>query len=311
MAKVLVPLDGSELAERALPLAAAVAHLTGSGLKLVEAAVRPTSLEVGMGFEGLLEAAQDYLNKRSAMLRERYQLHVTSQAVIASAVKLIVDQAARPAVSAVVMSTHGRTGPLRMLMGSVAEGVLRKSPNPVYLVSSRAPEGPAVARIKHILVPLDGSAVSYSVLAPVRQLAQAAGACLTLFRIFDEGEELTDRNGATTGQQWDMLAAKADLYFAPVKAHLRAAGLQVAADWTTGDPAREILAQADFVHADLVALATHGRSGFDRLRHGSVAEGVLRHAKVPVMTFGPAALKRLAGDVGTLVDARIARLSNL
>ena len=71
----------------------------------------------------------------------------------------------------------------------------------------------------------------------------------------------------------------------------------VEAEWETGDPAAEILAAAARLHSDLIAMATHGRSGLDRLRYGSVAESVLRHSKRPVMTFGPEAVRRLTAGV--------------
>ncbi|HLG71741.1 MAG TPA: universal stress protein [Chloroflexota bacterium] len=309
MAKIVVPLDGSDLAERALPLAMRLAQLSGSELRLVQAAISPASLEVGTAVEALVEAGQEYLEERAAELRAKHRIQVTVHAAIAPAVQLVLSEAAQPDVAAVVMSTHGRTGLVRLLMGSVAEGVLRESPIPVYLVPAAALAGSA-ERIKSILVPLDGSALSYSVLAPVTELARAAHAHLTLMRVFGDEEELARAPQQpalrAAEQQIDRLEDKAHGYFAPIKAHLRSMGLTVDAEWTTGVPAQEILATAQLIQPDLIALATHGRSGIQRLRYGSVAESVLRHAKAPVMTFGPEALKRLAKDVGHLADSKMA-----
>ncbi len=308
MSNLIVPLDGSELAERALPLAIRIAELTGSGLRLVNAAITPGSVEVATALGMLFEAGHEYLDEQEAKLRESSVLPVSTRTAISSPAQLILDEAARPTATAVVMSTHGRSGLRRVVLGSVAEWVLRESPIPVYLVPASGPL-PDEARIEHILVPLDGSAVAYSVLAPVHELAIEAGAKLTLLRVFAEDEQLA------RGPEQSMLDAIndqmirlddiAETYFAPIRARLRQDGLTVATEWTVGSAPQEILAAAGRLHADLIAMATHGRSGIDRLRYGSVAESVLRQARMPVMTFGPCALRRLASGVGPLAAEKV------
>jgi nucleotide-binding universal stress UspA family protein len=308
MPDLIVPLDGSQLAERALPLAVQLARLTGSSLRLVQSVLSPASLEAGVAVEMLVEGAHDYLEQQAAKVRQEHGIAVSVHAGLAAAAELILAQATQPGVAAVVMSTHGRGGIRRLLMGSVAEGVLRDSPVPVYLVPAAAPETTVGGRMRRILVPLDGSALSYSVMAPVTELARAAHAQVTLLRVFNEEEDLAQASDRDTvraiERQLDRLEDRAHHYFAPITSHLHAAGLKADSEWTTGVPAQEIQAMAQLAEPDLIALATHGRSGLDRLRYGSVAESVLRHARTPVMTFGPEALKRLAKDVGRLVDSK-------
>ena len=315
MPHIVVPLDGSDLARRAVPIAAALAHATGADLRLVQAAVSPTSLEVGLAVEMILEAATVSVEAEAAAIKATYGLEATTQGVIAFADRLILLEAGDPEAMAIVMSTHGRTGLLRLARGSVAETVLRHSPIPVYLVPAAAGAVAAEPRFRHILVPLDGSALSYSVLAPVTELAKAAHARVTLMRVFADAEELArapDQPALrAVEQQLDRLEDKAHEYFRPIKANLRRAGIKADSEWTTGVPAQEILTWIELMQPDLIALATHGRSGFDRLRYGSVTESVLRQAKVPVLTFGPQALRRLAADVGALVDAKLASAGSL
>lgn len=308
MTYVVVPLDGSELAERALPLAVSLAQMAGAGLRLVDAAISPTSLDAGIAIDAVVAEAERYLERHASILRSRYRLEVTTHATISPAVSLILGEVSQPEVLAVVMGTHGRSGLGRLILGSVAEGVLRESPIPVYLVPAAAGPLPDPFQVRHILVPLDGSALAYSVLAPLPDLARKSGARLTLVRIYSEDEELSkasDQSALTAVErQLDRLEAAAHAYFSPIKAHLRASGLMVQAEWSIGTPAAELATIAERLRPDLIALATHGRSGIDRLRYGSVAESVLRRATTPVMTLGPKALKRIAKGVGPAADTR-------
>ncbi|HVA25797.1 MAG TPA: universal stress protein [Chloroflexota bacterium] len=307
MDRIITPLDGSELAERALPLAASLARTTGATLRLVEAALTPLSLEVSLGATMMENAATEYLAQQAQWLRERYRVPVDAHVGVAEPASLILE-AAEAGASAIVMSTHGRTGLSRVLMGSVAERVLRQAPVPVYLVPSAAGLLPEHAAIWHILVPLDGSALGHSVLKPVTDLALASGAQVTLLRVFADDESFAHAPDhsfvSAVDQPLRRLRDVAHEHFVLIESHLLMKGVIVSGRWATGQPAAEILSMAEALKPSLIALATHGRSGLSRLRYGSVAESVLRGAKVPVMTVGPQALKRLAGDVSTRVDRR-------
>src|SRR5262245_66633328 len=81
----------------------------------------------------------------------------------------------------------------------------------------------------------------------------------------------------------DELCAEAEAYLLPFTAELRANGIRVTTDVRRGEPVDEILAAARESRADLIIMTTHGRTGFARILFGSVAEGVLRHADVPVL----------------------------
>jgi nucleotide-binding universal stress UspA family protein len=304
MPYIIVPLDGSDLARRAIPVAVALARATGCNLKLVQAAVSPASLDVANAVEMIVEGAEESLREEAAAIRRTYGLAVVTRVALAFPDRLILEKAGNRDATAIVMSTHGRTGLLRLARGSVAEAVLRRSPVPVYLVPAGAGLRSEYPSLRHILVPLDGSDLAYSVTAPAANLARKTGAEITLLRVFQtelpEGQPLTDLI------HHNRLEYQALEYFSPIKAHMRNAGAMVTSQWSLGQPAEQILATADEVGADLIALATHGRSGLDRVRYGSVAEEVLRHSKHTMMTLGPEAIRRLKGSVSTAVDHRTA-----
>jgi nucleotide-binding universal stress UspA family protein len=149
---------------------------------------------------------------------------------------------------------------------------------------------------KRVLVTLDGSPAAEAVLGFLLDIAGPLDMRIVLLRVLEpvppvviEGTrhmELEDVTGRMRG---------AEEYLAPIAAALRAKGVEVACQVRRGRPVDEILAAAREGQADLIAMATHGRTGLGRLFFGSVAEEVLRHAPVPVfMIRQPAALHSAA-----------------
>src|SRR5579859_6339681 len=159
----VVPLDGSELAERALPYAVRLAHAGQGRITLVRVALAPPSMTVdGAGWERdqreAIEAAEGYL----AAVAEKFaaQAPVRTVVVYGRAAAQILDQVDRLEADGVVMATHGRTGLAHLLYGSVAETVLADSGVPVLLVHARPgqPAEPAFdPKAGRLVVPLDGS----------------------------------------------------------------------------------------------------------------------------------------------------------
>jgi nucleotide-binding universal stress UspA family protein len=128
-----------------------------------------------------------------------------------------------------------------------------------------------------IVVPLDGSELAERALGPARHLARAIGAALVLIRVV----------AARPPDGRSLQAAQIDAaerYLCAVADRLRADGARhVIVEAVAGDPAEAILAQTALWRAELIAIATHGRGGLDRLLHGSVADAVVRGARVPVL----------------------------
>jgi nucleotide-binding universal stress UspA family protein len=157
---------------------------------------------------------------------------------------------------------------------------------------------------KRVLVALDGSPSSESVLRFLLQIAGPLDMTVVLLRVLEPVPPMAIE-GTRHVTLDDLPARQRDTeeYLAPIAAALRAQGIDVSWQVRVGRPAAEILAAAREAQADLIAMATHGRTGLGRLLFGSVAEDVLRHAPVPVfMISQPAAVSTAAAT--TEADAR-------
>jgi nucleotide-binding universal stress UspA family protein len=270
--RILVPTDSSAFSEQAMPFAAALAQAQGAELLLVQVAPFPhLPLQVD---EVNLASAEVYdevfedtkATAQTSLLARAEQLRATGLAVRTilaqgspAAALLDVERGEQP--DAVVMATHGHTGLTRLALGSVAERMVREGTCPVLLV--RQGETPT-AQLHRALVLLDGSGVAEQALSLVQILAGHPIRTIQLFRVVADPD---DRGAAHT-------------YLEGVAAQLAPTGLACELVVEVGEPSHLISRAA--TAADLVILCTHGRSGFDRLRHGSVAEHIIRQVDRPV-----------------------------
>jgi nucleotide-binding universal stress UspA family protein len=134
---------------------------------------------------------------------------------------------------------------------------------------------------KRVLVALDGSTASEAV---VRLLMEIAGPLDMIVMLLHVLEPITPQavDGVIVVDDVEARRREAEDYLAPISAMLRSQGVDTSWAIRRGRPADEILAAANENGADLIAMATHGRTGIGRLLFGSVAEAVLRRAPVPV-----------------------------
>ena len=154
--RILVPLDGSELAEAVLSTAHALAGMGPGTLYLVRAVAASNEPE-----------ARRYLKRLAVYLRE-HGVVVEAQALRGQPVAVVVEEAARREVDLIVMSTHGRAGAGRWVLGSVADEVLHRTACPVLLL--RTGQAGLAARPRRVLVPLDGSELAEHALAHATSL---------------------------------------------------------------------------------------------------------------------------------------------
>jgi nucleotide-binding universal stress UspA family protein len=208
----------------------------------------------------------------------------------------------------VVMATHGR-GPLgRFWLGSIADELMRYLSVPLLLV--RPGEGPvnlaSPPELRRILVPLDGTPLAEQIIPAALALAELTGAAVTLLRVVEpvirfaylpEGE----LGGVSTdlyreiGKREKHHEQEARTYLERVADRLRARVPQVWVRVVVDEsPAPAILREAEEMHADLIAMETHGRHGVPRLILGSVADKVVRGAHVPVLVHRPMPLSQPA-----------------
>lgn len=278
--KILVPLDGSELAEKALPLAVALAQGLDGELRLV----RMVPYFAVMAADPLLydeinrlseEEALAYL--RSVAQRLPDDVPATVLAEIGSAAEGVLEQAREQEADLIVISSHGRSGLNRWVFGSVAERVLSQAPVPAIIVNSRCEPWDELP--KRILVPLDGSELGEQAVAPAVALASALDAELYLLRVTTTAHARLET--PAMAEVFDDLEHREDQ---EAQAYLR----DIAKALPQGAVA-EVVHAADSVAdtimdyarreaINLIVMSSHGRSGLSRWVYGSVAEKVLRSA---------------------------------
>lgn len=295
---ILVPLDGSPLADAAIPHAAELARRTGSGLHLVRV---HTPMVVGLVLDAPafvldpdldkeLEAeARAWLTRRATEVLAQMGVPVSSEARIGPPAAEIVAAATAHNARLIVCSTHGAGGWAPQWLGSVADGIIRHAPCPVLAMSGAgAARSPAPASV---LVLLDGSEVSASILPSATWFAKAMGARIDLLRVVippwagDSYNVLPST--AVDRFQIDPFADAAKHQLDAVAEELRAQGFVVSSEVVVQmSPTRAILEHVERTNPGVVALATHGR-GLSRLLMGSVADKVLRASARPTLCYRP------------------------
>jgi len=293
MATILLPLDGSALAERAIP--AALAQLRpGDQLVLVrvtepyypDLGVPPSPLFQQPSLHVSEEEAAAYLAGQAQACRERG--FSVSEKVMVGIARDSIPQAARQVeADLIVMTSHGYSGAHRWLLGSVAEAVAREAPCPVWLVRCTALSDPvAPTPVGRALIALDASPLSERGLdfavdwlrarpadgpAPELVLYSATG-------LAEPGGEA----GPEPVARRELLAA-AQAYLDGLAGRLEQRGWKVRTRVEDRPSAPGILEAAEREQVDLIVLGSHGRTGLNRWFWGSVAEQVFRHATCPVL----------------------------
>jgi nucleotide-binding universal stress UspA family protein len=292
--KIIVPLDGSPLAECALPYAAALAKASGAKVYLVRAAMAHTGLDPdSVGDEvNTVQAAEEYLS-RTAIDLPRVQ--VETAVFYGNAREAIVEEISLRKIDLVVMATHGRSGVSRLLFGSVAAHVLAHSPEPILLVRAWQHEHDVAAfgGAPRLLVPLDGSSSAEEALPVAREVAAALGGSIHLLSAVQVPvEPRTDAAGRVVSyldQQVDALKHESTQYLHQLAEQLKddergAPAVHV----DIGEPVDVIVGVSRQLDVAMIVMATHGRTGLARMLMGSVAGEVLRQADLPLLLVRPA-----------------------
>lgn len=307
---ILVALDGSSLAERALPHAESLARASGARIHLVRAA--PPETFAGLGpvddQTWVMREAETYLREIASRLGSR----VPADAAVfyGEAASAIVDEANRTQADLIVMSTHGRSGLGRWVYGSVADEVIRRAEIPVFLVPAAGEHRWPESRPLRVMVPLDGSDLATEAIEPASALAQTFGAELLLVRIVVPptyayiGAHPYAYEGSNPYEAFDLDGelAEAGRYLEQIAAPLRSGGLSVRTHVASGNPVAQLAAIAREKDADVIAMATHGTGGLTRLVIGSVATGTIQRASVPLLLVRPSTIRRLSPETGSAAE---------
>ncbi len=320
--RILVPLDGSDGAERAIPVAARIARASGGSIVFIR--VVPPPAEVGTFGTGLhgtiamkpeVEASEKEFADATNYLVTVITAYVDELAGIATetdvatgaASSTIFSTAGYEYVDLIVMCSHGETGLKRWVFGSVAQQAVRHSPVPVLVLNEHGvvPPVPDAAHPLRILVPLDGSELAESALEPATQLIAALTAPaqgeLHLLRVVD----LPSAYGKMKSQAYisdgvqEEARKEAEAYVKAVADRLYettfATGkLNITSSAAVStDVAGTIIKLAEQTEGDessscdLIAIATHGRGGLRRMVMGSVTEHLLGSTRLPLLIVRP------------------------
>jgi nucleotide-binding universal stress UspA family protein len=281
-ARILVPLDGSALAESVLIQVRRLLARQDAELLLLRVVTLPPSVEADAGepLDLLWSRAVDYLNNVSAQLSAQ-GFRVRCKVEEGFPANRILEAARTEKASLIAMSTHGRTGIARWAFGSVTEKVLRASPVPVLAIPSflgvggdAVPRGSQELPFRRILAPISTEELSLEVLPPLTDLAKLFGSSVTLLNVCEGAECAVPLHEMRTAFE-----------------RLRKEGIAAEPMLKQGDPAVQILETSREEGADLIAMTTHGRSGVSRWIMGSVAEKVLWSANVPMLVVRPSKKK--------------------
>lgn len=286
--KILIPLDGSKVAEAVLPYSKCLAETLQLPVQIVHVIDPKTVVPAGQSnreMEYLKGAAAAYLGSASA------------DCVVKSGVaaEIILDAASANPGTLIAMATHGQSGGQRWLLGQVAQKVLQAAKNPLVLIRpNEAQPSKSEGRFRTIIVPLDGSHLAEQVLPHVVYLATQLQSSVVLMRTYTLPTAGYFMAAGISHPDMTALSEKikqdAGGYLESTAAELRAQGLsKISSHIVEGHGPEEIIELARRNADSLIALASHGRSGFGRWVLGSVAERVVSYAGTPVLVIRPVA----------------------
>lgn len=290
---LLVPLDGSRLAEAALPAAAYLARTLGASVTLIHIIERDVSGEIhGERHLTTPDEACSYLEEvaeRAFPEGTRVERHVHTVGT-ADLPQSILDHVEELAPDLIVMCTHGSGGLRGFLFGSIAQQVIARGNTPVLLIRPEESAGRGSFACRRLLVPLDGNAEHEQGLPVAADLARACGADLSLLFVVPTPGTLSGQEAATGVLLPNAMRAVLDLaqqdaaqYLVRHANALQSTGLTVKAAICRGDPAAAITDGAAAVDADVIVLGTHGKAGMDAFWAGSIGPKISGRGKLPLL----------------------------
>jgi nucleotide-binding universal stress UspA family protein len=270
----VAPIDGSELSGRALEFAVERAQVDGAEIAIVlvvnelaaalttaipyeYADAAPLIATLDSEAESNLDAAEAFVQKAGLPVKRVRLDGVPATEVVA--------YARASGADLIVMGSHGRGGVSLLTLGSTADEVVRSATAPVFVVSGRSNRASNAGTLRHALVGVDGSAAAALAVRFACEIARVEKARVTFCTVTDSVE-------------------KAKTFLDSAFAVAASFGIPAEVVTRTGSAAGEIVSAASSVDADVIVMGTHGREGIAHFVLGSVAEGVLAAAQVPVCT---------------------------
>ncbi|MEP7189641.1 MAG: universal stress protein [Roseiflexaceae bacterium] len=310
MRTILVPLDGSALAEQVLPYVRTLAPLLGVRVQLLNVIVE--GQHESMIAEGIAAAygaidplatqhereqralitltqhAESYLSSHAALLRNQ-GIDTEIDVRCGPAAEAIVEAAEGLDIAMIAMATHGYSGLKRWALGSVTDRVAHSTTKPVFVVRGTRSASTEPITFKRVMVPLDGSPLAAQALPLAADLAERASAKVLLMQAIETSIEgtpaiaLLGRPGPMPSEVLQRLRALAGQQLDAQATLLRDRGLPVTTHVVTGHAAEAIIDETARQSVDLLVISTHGYSGLKRWALGSVTDKVLHAAGTPLL----------------------------
>jgi nucleotide-binding universal stress UspA family protein len=290
---VLVPLDGSSLAESVLPAASWIAVKLGASVTLVHVVEtdppRVIHGEAHLAGEAEARAYLVRVAERAFPRSLAVECHVHSETV-ASVTDGIAGHVDELGSDLIVMCSHGHGGPKQWLFGTIAQQIVELGKAPVLLIQPGAYDAAASFVCRRILIPLDGSSEHEQGLRTAAQLAPKLGASLHLLLVVPTFGSLSGQWLAvsrylpgTTSRLLDMAVPDAEVYLSNHVAELDRLGIPATSGVLRGDPAELINRLVAEENIDLLVLGTHGRAGADAFWSGSMGSRICKNCRVPLL----------------------------
>jgi len=290
---ILIPLDGSTLAEAAIPAVASLAKALNAPVTLLHIIERDAPQEIHSEHHiTRADEATAYLEElaqRAFPADVHVDWHVHAAAVKDVAASIVEHATTEFQPDLIVMCTHGKSGVRDLLFGSIAQQVVTHGQTPLLLIKPDD-NSPRMFKLDRILVPLDSGPIHDDSLPITRELAKVYGSEIYLLTVSPpfgtvagETAAASSLLPATTSAMLEINVENAE---ADLQAHvneLKGAGFRVKAEIGRGDPAAEIVNSSERLQADLVVLSTHRKAGAAAFWARSVAPNVTRRARVPVL----------------------------
>jgi len=291
--RLLVPLDGSQMAESVIPAVKFLQEKLGVLVNLVHIVEKNAPREVhGQRHLASEEEAETYLKdlaQKSFPKSTKVNFHVHT-AEIENVAKSISDHVEELNSDLIVMCTHGRGGMHHLLVGSIAQQVIAMGATPVLLIKPLLDENTPAFEIKKILTPLDGQTDHEISLEKSKYLVKKLGGSLHLVLVVHTYGHLSGQWTTTsrmlpgsTAELLDIEEQNATEYLGNLKSQLDKEGYTATADVFRGDPADVITKFTLDMKIDLIALGTHAKKGIDAFWSGSVTPKICKKCPVPFL----------------------------
>jgi nucleotide-binding universal stress UspA family protein len=289
---ILVPLDGSTLAEAALPAALSLAQTCKATVTLLHIIEQDAPEEVHrdrhLTKAGEAEAYLAEIAKRSFPEEIKVDLHVHTSPVADVARSIVEHSSEEIQPDLIILSSHGNSGMHDLFFGNIAQQVAAGSGTPVLLI--KPDDKAAPFNLRHILVPLDNESIHDKALPSAEILAKAYRAELNLLCVIPTLGTLTGEQAAvsnmlpaTSTAYLDIAEEIAEEHFQGHLDTFQKAGIPATAEIARGDPAPVIAKTAEKIGADLILFGTHGRAGLEAFWNRSVAASVARRTGIPLL----------------------------